>query len=151
MKLVFLLVATLTFADKFDQFLGVQPIRHVLSAVCAEMGVPVYIAAGLQVSEWHPGEPDPGTCKGWWQLDTQYHAWYRDTFHDGVEFDEYDPIASTVVAVRYLAWLYRQNALKTGRLQWWKALVDYKHGWATPASPAIVELCKGIAEGRILF
>jgi hypothetical protein len=145
MKLVFLFVAALSFADKFDPFLGPEPIRSVLTVACAESGVPVGMAAGLLWSE-SGGDPKciTGTSWGYWQLNTLYHGYFSRTFWGGREFSEFDPIASTIIAVRYLAFLYHRRGV------WWMALVDYKHGpyAKTPASPGIVKLCKDIAEGR---
>jgi len=145
MKFVFLLIATLAFGDKYDQFLGREPVREAILLACAETGIPIHIAAGLQWSEWRPGEPEVGTSRGWWQLNTKFHAYYRDKYNFGREFDEYDPVASTFVALRYLADLYRARGV------FWRALVDYKHGpnAKTAAPDGIMKLCKAIAEGRL--
>jgi hypothetical protein len=146
MKLLFFLIATLSFADKFDPFLGPEPIRPIIMAACAETGVPVWIAAGLLWSE-STGDPKcvTETSLGYWQLNSLYHDWFSKTFYGGRPFSEFDPVASTAIALRYLASLYKVRGT------WWKALVDYKHGpnAKTPASPGIVKLCKDIAEGRV--
>lgn len=143
MKTIFLLIAALAFSDNFDQFLGPEPVRHAIFEACAETGIPIHIAAGLQVSEWHPGEPENGTSRGWWQLNTTFHAYYRDKFNHGIEFDEYDPVASTFVAIRYLASLYRTKGTFVSGLIAYKIGPNAKH----QASPGIVKLCREISEG----
>lgn len=142
-KIVFLLLTTLAFSDNFDQFLGVQPVRSAIFQACAETGIPIHIAAGLQVSEWHEGEKDLGTCHGWWQLDSRFHAYYRDKFNHGVEFSEYDAVASTFVAIRYLAFIYKMKGTFVG------ALEGYKIGPYAKRAPseAIVKLCRQISQG----
>lgn len=152
MKSLFLLVAALSWGDKFDPFLGPKDLRPIIQEACAETGVPVCIAAGLLWSEsgghqfevtsykdargWH-------SCAGYWQLNRDCHDWFSRTFWYGADFNEFDPQASTVIALRYLAWLYEKEGV------WWKAIRDYKHGpWAKkPASKGIIALCKTIANG----
>lgn len=145
LALLFALATTLGHADKLDQFFGIQPLRKIIYQTCMETGVPLWIAAGLQVSEWKPGEPQTGPGWGWWQLNVNYHEWFSQTFYGGRDFDEFDPVASTQIAIRYLAWLHDLDGT------WWKALVDYKHGQNAnkPASTAIVTLCKLIANGGL--
>jgi len=141
-RTLFILVTALSWGDKFDPFLGPEPIRPLIQQVCAEEGIPVHIAAGLLWSEsgGHQFEVT-GTSKGYWQLNALFHDDYAMRFYDGKDFDEFDPVASTIIALRYLAYLHN----KAGT--WWKALVLYKHGWATPASKAITALCELIANG----
>lgn len=144
MKIVFLFIATLSFGDKFDPFLGPEAIRPIIMSACAETGVPVHIAAGLLWSE-SGGSPDCITKKSWgyWQLNSECHDYFSIQFWHGRDFNEFDPVASTYIALRYLAFLHARTGI------WWKALVFYKHGpnAKTPASAAIVKLCKTIAEG----
>lgn len=143
MKAFFLLLATMSFADKYDPYLGQHDVRDAIMAACAETGVPIYIAAGLQYSEYKPHDKERGDSRGWWQLNTTFHAYYRDRFNGGREFSEYDPVASTFVALRYLAHLHRQRGT------WWGAIVDYKTGpnRKIPAPEWVVKLCKAIADG----
>ncbi len=118
-----MLIAAAAFADKFDPYIGPEPIRPIIMAACAETGVPVYIAAGLLWSE-SGGDPKcvTETSMGYWQLNSLYHNDFSRMFWHGRQFSEFDPVASTAIALRYLASLYKRRGT------WWQALVDYKCG-----------------------
>ena len=146
MKGVLLLLTTMAFGDQYDRFLGPAPIRQLIMLECAEMGVPVHIAAGLLWSEsgGHQYEVS-GTSKGYWQLNALFHDDFSARFYGGRPFDEFDPVASTAIALRYLAWLHEQEGT------WWEAILSYKTGQngKRPASKAIVKLCHDIAKGKL--
>jgi len=59
---------------------------------------------------------------GAWQLNPRYHAWFREAYNAGWQFDEKDVESSTRIALRYLAALHRQFGT------WTRALEAYKCG-----------------------
>lgn len=115
----------------------------VVTAFAAESGIPLYIAQGLLMSESSNRiNVINKTSNGPWQLNTLFHDYYRWKFNDFREFDEYDPISSTRIALRYLAFLHDRFGT------WRKALTYYKCG-TLPVSDQIKEVVSSILDGRI--
>jgi soluble lytic murein transglycosylase-like protein len=108
----------------------------------SQTGVPVGIARGLMMSE--SGGDVTAVSRtgdlGAWQLNPRYHAWFRDTYNAGWEFEEQNVEASTRISLRYLAELHRRFGT------WTKALEAYKCGPSGTAPEHIVLLCRKIVK-----
>ena len=145
MRLAALLVAILTASplSAVDQFTPPAEVREALYFYSAEQGIPIYIATGLLWSEsgGHRYAVNK-TSKGYWQLNAVWHDDFALRFNRGRQFDEFDPVASTRVALRYLGALHRRFG------KWVAAIAYYKTGSVTPAGK-FVALARKIVRGEI--
>jgi soluble lytic murein transglycosylase-like protein len=126
------------------RFLGPVEFRPVIARYAAETGVPLYIATGLLWSE-SGGDSDAVSCSGSlgvWQLNPVWHGYFARTFNGGRPFSERDPVASTRVALRYLASLHHRFG------SWSRALEAYKAGPNGRVPKHIRKVCQAIARGE---
>ena len=139
MKSLFLLLAI-----QCSPAQGLVPDQYVkiIFHYCAETGVPLYIAAGMakEESNWNPLARNK-IAGGLFQLSFAHHAEFRDRYNGGKEFSEFDPVANTRIALRYVAHLYRHFG--TYR----KALTYYACGYPSGVVRSVRELVSRELEG----